>query len=446
MLDQAFKFEGVDPGQQARRWWTDSAPEFGAASRATRTQRPLAQFTSVPHRPQSKGIIARSNRRMTESANAAIFAASADATWWVCAVVFWVAMRSVLAALQSSAGKFTPEMTPHCLVFIGIGPACADAGQGDRSKKEIMRGRVCGSFGNKHDECSAEEQDMKFRVVFQGSNIRQMVLLIRALCGHPESGALGGALLTKALTARWWHAIPQWLGIWRRSGLFILVVYVDDATSCSAPVNPKVQWKSLDDAIEFKEKPAPISRFIGARYRLTPRDAGNPFAGRAMDVDMSSYARGMVKSFGNSRPLSRGSALQAPIASAMAESETAETAGAKPERPGTAQPRRQTAPMRRSPSAAGRQSPGLRAAQFGGSRLCGGLGAGPRLLERKISADELLAKGPVGGRGGPQELRHKRILATKDRLLDASFFAEAEPEDARRGGARGTLPTPRQRR
>ena len=42
----------------------------------------------------------------------------------------------------------------------------------DHTQKEIMCGRVFGILGNKHDECDEDEHEMKFRAVFQGSNIR----------------------------------------------------------------------------------------------------------------------------------------------------------------------------------------------------------------------------------------------------------------------------------
>ena len=42
----------------------------------------------------------------------------------------------------------------------------------DKSQAEIMCGRVFGILGNKHDECPVEEQELKFRAVFQGNNIR----------------------------------------------------------------------------------------------------------------------------------------------------------------------------------------------------------------------------------------------------------------------------------
>ena len=42
----------------------------------------------------------------------------------------------------------------------------------DPTKKEVMSGRVFGILGNKNDELPESEQSLKYRAVFQGSNIR----------------------------------------------------------------------------------------------------------------------------------------------------------------------------------------------------------------------------------------------------------------------------------
>ena len=42
----------------------------------------------------------------------------------------------------------------------------------DPTKAEIMYGRIFGILGNKNDECDASLQELKYRSVFQGSNIR----------------------------------------------------------------------------------------------------------------------------------------------------------------------------------------------------------------------------------------------------------------------------------
>ena len=152
VLDQVHHFEGVEKDQQARRWWTDCAPEFRAASRAIRKLRPLAHFTSIPRRATSNAIIERSNRTVGEGTNASLFTAGMDSKWWVCAGPHWVATYSgfhknkdgqtawllrhkedclfidypwgalVFVKPLEKQSKFTLKMTPRILVGVGIGP------------------------------------------------------------------------------------------------------------------------------------------------------------------------------------------------------------------------------------------------------------------------------------------------------------------------------------
>lgn len=75
----------------------------------------------------------------------------------------------------------------------------------------------------------------------------------------------------------------------------------------------------------------------------------------------------------------------------------------------------------------------LIAAQLGGSRLCGDPGRparpSPHIVgTRHLSADELLANGPKGGRGSPQDRRHQQINESQQRLAHATARAEDQAE------------------
>ena len=93
---------------------------------------------------------------------------------------------------------------------------------------------------------------------------RPTVLMVLALYGHPESGPLWDAVLHKALTARSWKTVAEWPGVWVHEDGSIIVVYVDDLLLCTEKSKRDNHWKSLDEAIEFKDPPEPISHFIGA--------------------------------------------------------------------------------------------------------------------------------------------------------------------------------------
>ena len=109
MLDERTKFAGVFPSNsrdtdtvvvahhafdnpvpEIRRWWSDNAPEFVAASQMIRAMRPVAHFRSIPNVPQSSnGVIERFNRTLMEGAAASLMMAAFPASWWVCAVRHW---------------------------------------------------------------------------------------------------------------------------------------------------------------------------------------------------------------------------------------------------------------------------------------------------------------------------------------------------------------------
>ena len=123
------------------------------------------------------------------------------------------------------------------------------------------------------------------------------VLLIKALYGHPESGALWEELLSGALNKEGWHSIPEWPGVWIHNDKSILVVYVDDLLLCCLPKDVKKHWSILDGAIEFKEDPEPIGKIIGARYTLDALNEKFSLAARSCAVDMCSDTKSMARRF-----------------------------------------------------------------------------------------------------------------------------------------------------
>ena len=156
VIDRVRRYEGVEEKQPARSWWTDTAPEFRAASRGIRAQRPLAHATRIPHVHQRNGIIERSNHTATEGTNCSLYVDGADAKWWVCAAPHWCTMHNGFtigpngttpwfdrlgadhefnmypwgaiggvkppAKLGGAKDKFQAKMAPHILVGVGSGP------------------------------------------------------------------------------------------------------------------------------------------------------------------------------------------------------------------------------------------------------------------------------------------------------------------------------------
>ena len=105
---------------------------------------------------------------------------------------------------------------------------------------------------------------------------RPMCRLIKALYGHPESGAHWEAHLTEAVvglggTEVWNFPSTFWFPEWR----LLLTVYVDDLL-LSGPVEHHVQfWEKIQRGkIPIKiDPPEVLDRFLGRRHILTPLTA-----------------------------------------------------------------------------------------------------------------------------------------------------------------------------
>ena len=331
--------------------------------------------------PQKRVISAAALQRAVEN-----YTIAAEEEIWPSLVVRQIALSSAEAKTPAAKAAFDKELSGHRRRGTWDESTVREFSDlmRDPTKKEVMHGRIFGILGNKNDECDASLQEMKYRSVFQGSNIRTktgvsaidlfeevssapasftaircalaaavlrglvvsvrdalqaylqarintpdrietwvslppeylpdewfvdgsartktkyknpVVLLILALYGHPESGALWDALLTKALTCRGWHTIPEWPGVFIHSDLSVLIVYVDDLMLCTKLAQQKAHWSSLDEAVEFKEGPAPIGRFIGAHYQLDDFKADHAAAPRTLTIDMRSYVSTMAQKF-----------------------------------------------------------------------------------------------------------------------------------------------------
>ena len=83
VCDSVHQFDGAEPS--IRRWWTDNAGEFVAASRRLRAQRLLAHFTSIPFRHETNGVAEVTNRAVIEGGRCLLVQAGLPDTWWTCA-------------------------------------------------------------------------------------------------------------------------------------------------------------------------------------------------------------------------------------------------------------------------------------------------------------------------------------------------------------------------
>ena len=124
------------------------------------------------------------------------------------------------------------------------------------------------------------------------------VLLVYALYGHPESGALWESYLEDILKARGWTSIPEWPGVfYHKETGSILLVYVDDMILCCKLIFKSKLWASIEEGIEFKHEPAQIERFLGADYQMDEYVECRPDAIRNLNISMRDYVHNMSDYF-----------------------------------------------------------------------------------------------------------------------------------------------------
>jgi len=106
VVEFVHRFDETPP--VVRRWWSDRAEEFLAASRRIRALRPLAHFTAVPwrHAPRAE----HSNRVATEGARALLLQAGMPDAWWPLGVTFWTAMWN---GFMTGQDGYTPYLRRH---------------------------------------------------------------------------------------------------------------------------------------------------------------------------------------------------------------------------------------------------------------------------------------------------------------------------------------------
>jgi len=122
----------------------------------------------------------------------------------------------------------------------------------------------------------------------------------RAGYGHPASGHLWCNTLVKFLLSCGWVAVGRpGKGCLFAKGSTLIVVYVDDMKACGPPDELSDLWQTVggqSGEFKWKEKPAPITEFLGAEYerKFETRD------GVEMDVlhvGLTNYIRKTVEAW-----------------------------------------------------------------------------------------------------------------------------------------------------
>lgn len=115
-----------------------------------------------------------------------------------------------------------------------------------------------------------------------------------ALYGHPESGPLWDNVLFAALLATGWAKVVDWRGVWRNVDYSLLLVYIDDILMMCKKELVQKHWKSIEDAIAFKDAPEAIGQFVGTRYTLDEYDPKAPMAVMSENFASDAIAMGLL--------------------------------------------------------------------------------------------------------------------------------------------------------
>ena len=97
-----------------------------------------------------------------------------------------------------------------------------------------------------------------------------VVPLVRALHGHPESGALWDAHLGAILIDLGWTRMEVHPGLWlhKKTGA-VMAVYVDDLLLAAGKHDEARLWKEIEHHVKFGEPATPISKFLGGHHKVS---------------------------------------------------------------------------------------------------------------------------------------------------------------------------------
>jgi len=93
-----------------------------------------------------------------------------------------------------------------------------------------------------------------------------VVPLLKALYGHPESGALWEKHLASILTELKWKKCDSHPGIWIHASGAVLAVYVDDLLMVAPRDQEDALWAAIASKVSFDEDQSPIAELPGAHH------------------------------------------------------------------------------------------------------------------------------------------------------------------------------------
>ena len=97
-----------------------------------------------------------------------------------------------------------------------------------------------------------------------------VVILEKALYGHPESGPMWDKKLHACMKKAGFHHLEGSPGFFYHKSLGVeCTVYVDDFVLVCPPALEAKVWKTLSDMIDFKDPPEPVSGYLGVYHEFS---------------------------------------------------------------------------------------------------------------------------------------------------------------------------------
>ena len=125
--------------------------------------------------------------------------------------------------------------------------------------------------------------------------VRPVVLLIRALYGHPDAGGLWEAHLKEVLKGLGGVEVQEYPGnFWFHEDKLMLSTYVDDLTLAGPGAAHAPFWQKLCSLVNV-EPPEPIYRILGRNHLYIEHDLSDKSKVQALVLDMSDYAKQTVE-------------------------------------------------------------------------------------------------------------------------------------------------------
>ena len=125
-----------------------------------------------------------------------------------------------------------------------------------------------------------------------------VVVMERALYGHPDSGGHWEQHCEKSLVSIGWKTIPEWRSVyWHPELKLVLMVYVDDFKLAGPTGNLEKGWTAIRKVITFGEDPCDVGRCLGCHHRVGTKTLEDGTKVRTMQYDMTDFMKSCVSRY-----------------------------------------------------------------------------------------------------------------------------------------------------